>query len=268
MSKGAKERSLNRYSALVEKIFFARYKKGDSSVAFIRSDLEIAAKDLGITLPKNLGDVLYSFRYRNELPKLVRATQPNGLEWIIEGVGRAKYAFRLSATNRISPNRNLLEIKIPDATPELIASYALGDEQALPAIVRYNRLVDIFLGVAAYSLQNHLRTTVKNMGQLEIDELYVGIDKRGCHYIVPMQAKGGNDHISVVQAKQDIRWCEQTFPGIRCRPVSAHFIASDLIALFELSIQGDEVRVVDEKHYLLVPGADVSISDKTAYAPE
>jgi len=48
-------------------------------------------------------------------------------------------------------------IKIPDATPEIVAAYALSDEQALLAKVRYNRLLDIFLGVAAYSLQNHLR---------------------------------------------------------------------------------------------------------------
>lgn len=48
-------------------------------------------------------------------------------------------------------------IKTPDATPEIAAAYALSDEQALLAKVRYNRLLDIFLSVAAYSLQNHLR---------------------------------------------------------------------------------------------------------------
>ena len=46
--------------------------------------------------------------------------------------------------------------EIPDATPEIILSYALSDEQALLAKVRYNRLLDIFLGITTYSLQNHL----------------------------------------------------------------------------------------------------------------
>ena len=77
---------------------------------------------------------------------------------------------------------------IPDATPELIRAYALDDEQALLAIVRYNRLIDTFLGLTTYSLQNHLRTTVQGMGQIEIDELYIGLDKHGCHYVTRRRA--------------------------------------------------------------------------------
>ncbi len=58
------------------------------------------------------------------------------------------------------------------------------DEQALLARVRYNRLVDIFLGIRAYSLQIHLRTNVKSKGQIEIDEIYVGVDRHGSQYNV------------------------------------------------------------------------------------
>ena len=58
--------------------------------------------------------------------------------------------------NRILPRKELLTTNIPDATPELIRAYALDDEQALLAIVRYNRLVDTFVGLTTYSLPNHL----------------------------------------------------------------------------------------------------------------
>jgi hypothetical protein len=51
--------------------------------------------------------------------------------------------------------------KVPDSTPGVVAKYALSAEQALLAKVRYNRLVDIFTGVACSSLQNHLRTTLR-----------------------------------------------------------------------------------------------------------
>ena len=109
---------------------------------------------------------------------------------------------------RIKPREDLITISIPDATPELIRVYALDDEQALLAIVRYNRLIDTFLGLTTYSLQNHLRTTVKRIGPIEIDELYIGLDKHGCHYVIPVQAKGGKDQIGIVQTTQDIRWVE------------------------------------------------------------
>ena len=188
------------------------------------------------------------------------------MEWIIEGVGRARYAFKLVRVNRIVPNPELFKIKVPDATPEIISAYALSDEQALLAKVRYNRLVDIFLGIASYSLQNHLRTTVSGIGQIEIDEIYVGLDHQGRQFVLPVQAKGGNDKLSVVQTKQDIACCAEKFPHLICRALSAQFMATDLIAMFELTLDGEEVKVVEEKHYRLVSSDEISAADLRSYA--
>ncbi len=213
------------------------------------------ARDLKIEVPKNLGDIIYSLRYRTDMPEQVIRTQPAGKEWIIEGAGRARYAFVLVKLNRIVPRGDLLTIGIPDATPEIIRAYKLDDEQALLAIVRYNRLLDTFLGLTTYSIQNHLRTTVKGLGQIEIDELYFGLDKRGCHYVIPIQAKGGSDQISVVQTKQDIAWCGQRYRGMRCRAISAQFMSDESVALFELTVEKDMVKVVEERHYRLLPAS-------------
>lgn len=256
----------NRYAAIIEKIFFSKYTKGDEEITFEREDMERAAESLLIKLPKNLGDVIYSIRYRTELPPRILKTQPKGKEWIIEGRGRAQYCFRLVTENRIVPNEQLAAIKIPDATPEIVASYALSDEQALLAKVRYNRLIDVFLGLATYSLQNHLRTTVRDIGQVEIDEIYVGIDKRGAQYVLPVQAKGGADQLSVVQAKQDIACCQEKFPNLECRAISAQFISADLIALFEMALDEGMVRIVEEKHYRLVSGDQITVEDLQTYA--
>jgi len=247
----------NRYQALIEKIFFDHYADGASTLEFTRQEIKDAAADLAIVLPDNLGDVIYSFRFRAALPDRVIATQPEGMEWVIELAGRSRYRFALVKINRVLPRDDLARIDIPDATPELIRAYALDDEQALLAIVRYNRLIDTFLSLTTYSLQNHLRTTVKGIGQIEIDELYVGIDKRGCHYVIPVQAKGGKDQIGIVQTTQDIRFVEEKFPGMRCRAISAQFMQDDIVALFELTLQDDEIKVVEERHYRLVPAKDL-----------
>jgi hypothetical protein len=258
-------RPLSRYAAIIEKIFLDRYKAGDTEVVFVRTDLQSAASALDIKLPSNLGDVIYSVRYRSSLPDSMLETQPVGMEWVIEGTGRARYAMKLVPINRIMPNANLVTTKVPNGTPEIISAYALSDEQALLAKVRYNRLLDIFLGVACYSLQNHLRTTVRGIGQIEIDEVYVGIDRFGKQYVIPVQAKGGNDQLGVVQTKQDIRCCEEKFPGLICRPVAAQFMNNDQIALFELSLQDDHVRIVDERHYTLVPHGEITPGDLADY---
>lgn len=256
----------NRYSAILEKIFADKYKLNRVEIPFLREDIESAAADIGVKLPKNIGDVIYSVRYRTSLPPRITKTQPKGKEWVIEGKGRAQYAFKLVPVNRIVPNPDMAAIKIPDATPEIITANAFSDEQALLAKVRYNRLVDIFLGITTYSLQNHLRTSVEGIGQIEIDEVYVGIDRHGRQYALPVQAKGGNDKLSVVQTKQDLACCAAKFPHLTCRALSAQFMSNDEIAMFELTTEDDQVKILEEKHYKLVPGDQISNADLQLYS--
>ena len=260
-------RALNRYQSLIEKIFFDHYREGEVAFEFDRLEIKDAARALDIDLPDNLGDVIYSFRFRTDLPEAIAATQPEGMEWVIELAGRARYRFNLVKINRVVPREDLVTIEIPDATPELIRGYALDDEQALLAIVRYNRLIDTFLSLTTYSLQNHLRTTVRGIGQIEIDELYVGLDKRGCHYVIPVQAKGGRDQIGIVQITQDIRFVEEKFPGLRCRAIAAQFMEDKVIALFELTLQDDEIKVVEERHYRLIPANEFDPKTICNYRP-
>ncbi len=185
----------SRYSAILEAIFFRHYKAGCKEFEFDREELEGCAKRLKLRLPKNLGDLLYSFRFRTKLPDSITKTAAANREWVIELAGKAKYVFRQLKINRILPSDTAYQIKIPDATPEIITMYAKTDEQALLARVRYNRLIDVFLRVTAHSLQSHLRTTVPGVGQIEIDELYVGVRNTGQQFIIPVQAKGGTDQI-------------------------------------------------------------------------
>lgn len=255
----------NRYSGLIEHIFLQRYAAGIAEVPFLRTDIALAAAELEMRLPKNLGDLVYSFRYRSALPDSITSTAPENQEWIIMGTGKGSYAFRLSSRSRLLPSTSLLAIKIPDATPQLIVMHALGDEQALLAKVRYNRLIDTFLSLTTYSLQNHLRTTVTEMGQIEIDEVYVGVNSRGSQFVIPVQARSGTDEIGVVQAQQDLTWCAQRFPLLKPRGVSAQFMANDVIVLFETVVDGAEIKAVAEKHYRLVPGDDISEADLGHY---
>jgi len=259
-------KSQSRYARIIEAIFHAHYSKGTAEFEFERQEIEEHARALGVKLPKNIGDLVYSFRYRADLPDSVKACAPEGSEWVILPAGRGRYRFALSATGaHIVPNPMLSETKIPDATPGVIAMYALSDEQALLAKVRYNRLIDVFTGTACYSLQSHLRTTVSGAGQVETDEIYVGLDQRGVHYVFPVQAKGGTDRLSVVQISQDMAMCSQKFPRLVCRPIATQFIEGSLIALFEFEDAEGEVRIACEKHYRLVAPEELTGADLERY---
>ena len=255
----------NRYEQIIERIFLSKYQSGMREVDFLRQDIIDVAEELNISLPKNIGDLIYSFRYRNPLPDSVLSRAPMGSTWIIRSTGRSRYCFVAITEQAIVPSQMLAETKVPDATPGIVAMYALSDEQALLAKLRYNRLIDIFTGVTCYSLQNHLRTTVPNMGQVETDELYIGVDRRGAHYVFPVQAKGGTDRLSVVQIEQDFALCAAKFPQLICRPIATQFMDDSLIALFEFEQDQDSVRILTERHYRLVPFDHLSSADMEAY---
>jgi hypothetical protein len=256
-----------RYDAVVSELFRRHYKPNSKSFDFERSELLEIVQALKLDSIKNLGDILYTYRFRREFPDLIKETSTAGFEWAIKLAGRGRYKFRLGSPSRIIPRSDMAAIKVPDSTPEIISKYAQGDEQALLARVRYNRLVDIFLGIATYSLQNHLRTTVKDLGQIEIDELYVGLSRNGQQYTIPVQAKGNSDKLSSAQAEQDYLWCRERYPVLICRPISAQFMPDRTIALFELSVDKDnEVHVVEERHYRLVPRDQISDEDLQKYS--
>jgi hypothetical protein len=122
------------------------------------------------------------------------------------------------------------------------------------------------LGLTTYSLQNHLRTTVENIGQIEIDEIYVGVNRSGQQFIVPVQAKSGKDKLAVVQTSQDLNYCSEKYPSLTPRAISAQFMQNKVIALFELTLENDEVKVVDERHYCLVPAKSITDEDLQNYA--
>lgn len=179
------------------------------------------------------------------------------------GSGIYRFEAVRNATLVPAPGRSI--IKIPDATPGIIAANAQSDEQALLAKVRYNRLVDIFLGITCYSLQNHLRTTVRDMGQIETDEIYLGLSQNGCQFVVPVQAKGGSDLHSAVQIRQDIALCSEKFPQFDCRPVGAQFMTNGVIALLEFKFEEGEIVVSKERHYRLVSPDQISEEELRQY---
>lgn len=253
------------YDRIIEGIFHSKYKPGMHQVDFERDEIVKFSRSLKVKLPKNLGDVVYSYRYRADLPGSIQSTAAKGKVWLIRGVGRAKYRFALVADRPLVPNKNLTATKVPDATPGVVAMYALNDEQALLAKIRYNRLIDIFTGVACYSLQNHLRTTAPQIGQVETDEIYVGVDKRGAHFVFPVQAKGRKDRLSIVQIEQDVAVCSDKFSALICRPIAAQFVDDNVIALFEFDEDKNGIGVSTERHYRLVPPEELTEADLEMY---
>jgi hypothetical protein len=61
------------------------------------------------------------------------------------------------------------------------------------------------------------------------------------------------------------RSVEERFAGMRCRSVSVQFKQDGTVAMFELVLQNDEIKVAEERHYKLVPAKDLEPTAVRSY---
>lgn len=255
-----------KYAKIFEHVFAQNWRDGAEEVPLNRDQLITAARELDIDLPKNIGDVVYTFRYRSAMPESIAEKAPAGKIWIVVGRGDARYAWILVQDAPLVPQPHRLAVKVPDSTPGIVASHVMTSEQALLAQVRYNRLVDLFTGIVCYSLQNHLRTKIGGIGQVETDEVYLGVDKSGAQYVIPVEAKGGSDRLSIVQMNQDLALCKSKFPDLQPLLVGAQFLETDAyLFLFRENPSTGQCEVVDEARYRLVPPDAISDAELAEY---
>ncbi len=150
-----------------------------------------------------------------------------------------------------------------------------GELEALLARIRYNRLVDLFCRCVAYSLQNHLRTKLDEIGQIEIDELYVGTNRQGEHFIIPVQGKQSRDQLGVSQLLQDLAYCRIRHPEMRPRAIGAQMFrwqegeqTFDRIVMIEFACEDrpDDIVIskVAERHFVLLPSGRITSEDFAA----
>jgi hypothetical protein len=258
----AEEERQNRQRVL-QLVFDKYYIPGAEEVTFSLKDIRDAIKDVSAKNPRykedNVPDVRYSFASgRLDLPPAIAALG----NWVLVGRGRGKYALQRSKTaSRIEIQADLTPILLPDATPEIVTEYAGADEQGILAKVHYNRLVDTFLQITCYHLQNHWRTSIKNKGQCEIDDLYVGVDIDGKQYVVPIEAKSAKETINKVQVAQMIDLARERYPKLIIRAVGIQELKDGSLVFIEFpaATSIDEISIKEMRRYRLVEMKEIKI---------
>lgn len=256
------EQTRNRDEVLTL-VFQRNYTEGATAVPFTMDQIREAIAEVARNNPhykeNNVADVRYQYTSgRRALPDAIQRLGP----WMIAGRGKARYAFvKLSTSTEITIQEDLATVLLPDATPEIVLEYAGKDEQGLLAKVLYNRLLDIFLQITCYHLQNHWRTSVKNKGQCEIDDLYVGLDINGKQFVIPVEAKCSNDRLSKTQIAQMIDFARERYPKLIMRPVGVQEMKDGSVVLVEFTPAShpDEIKIKELRRYKLVSMAEVPL---------
>ena len=240
------------YDRIIASLFNSKFKEGSPEIDFTKDELVAVARKLKITL-RNAPDVVYTYRSRANLPQSIL----NKGNWVIKPKGKGRFSFLKSKRKPfICIQEGLHAIEIPNALPEIVETHASEDEQALLSSIRYNRFVDIFTEITCFHLQSHIRTTIEGEGQIEIDDLYVGIDTDGTEYILPLEAKSADDRdkLGWIQISNMVKFARQNFPKLKCRPIAAKPAGHNKICLIEFdnNPNSEEVSIVQVKLYGLI----------------
>jgi hypothetical protein len=250
-SSGRQQLSL--YDEVLVKVFFHHYYEGETYLRFSKDELAEACKACGVTV-KNIPDIIYTYRARRVLPESIRKTG----HWAIEPAGRGFYAFRLlqNSPHFNIPFQDFTPINVYNALPELVETLLRNDEQSLLTRILYNRLVDIFTGLTCFHIQNHYRSFVNDVGEVELDALYAGVDKKGQLYILPIEAKSQSESemIGRVQISQMAKLVRQDFAHLNRRILAVKHLRDGTIAVVEFDdqVEPDDFSIVAVSRFRLI----------------
>ncbi len=241
------------YDQAIAAVFERHYEEGAHYFEFEKDEFDEVLADLGLQV-RNIPDIVYTYRSRRPLPQSVRDKG----NWAIMGAGRGRYAFRLLKNPPFFEIAfgDYAPIDIYNAIPEVVEGFLRRDEQSLLTRILCNRLVDIFTSLTCFHLQNHYRSAVQDVGEVELDALYIGVDENGQLFVLPIEAKSQteNDRIGRAQISNMAKLVRQDFSDLGRRILAVKELGDNTIAMVELSdgVEPDDFGVVSVRRFRLI----------------
>ena len=208
------------YVPILKEIVRRRYSPGTERIEFTKPDIEAIAEEIGIKIG-NAADLVYRMRSRTRLPDEILDL---GFT-VLRPVGRGQYSLEVGAeavvplpAHEILDHNDQTPLPVRRLLPESLAEL---DEQGVLTIIGYCKLLDHFTGMTVYRLRSHVRRSVPNVGQAELDEIDVGVAFRDddVPVVFPIEAKAADEVINRVQVATAVAYCETYFPGHEIRPI-------------------------------------------------
>jgi hypothetical protein len=208
------------YVPILREIVRRKFTKGANKIEFTKAEIEAVADELGIKVG-NAADLVYRMRSRTRLPDDILDL---GFT-VLRGTGRGRYVLEVGGEavvplpeHEVFDHNDQTPLPVRRLLPEDTAEL---DEQGVLTMASYCKLLDHFTGLTVYRLRSHVRKSVPNVGQAELDEIDVGIALREDEWpvVFPLEAKAADEVINRVQISTAVAYCETYFAGHEIRPI-------------------------------------------------
>ena len=250
------------YVPVILKLFRDRWRPGASTVVFTLDDVRTAVEAVRAESDnpdrissRNPADLVYRMRSRTKLPEEILE---KGFH-VLRAIGRGRYQFEKASSGIIEvpvkepvPAIDQTPMPVRRLLPETMAEM---DEQALLSIVGYCSLLDHFTGMKIYRLRSHVRKSVPNIGQAELDAIDVGIaaGEDDMPVIFPIEAKAVSDELNRVQIFNMIQYAAHYYPGLKVRPLALKVDYQSVVHFmeFNLAARPGELRIIRSESYTI-----------------
>lgn len=246
------------YVPILREIVRRKHTAGGSRIEFTKQDIEAVAVELGLKVG-NAADLVYRMRARTRLPDDILDLGYT----VLRGVGRGRYALEVGGEAVVRlPEHDVLDhndqtpLPVRRLLPENLVDL---DEQGILTMVAYCKLLDHFTGLTVYRLRSHVRKSVPNVGQAELDEIDVGVALRDddVPVVFPIEAKAADEVINRVQVATAVAYCQTYFPGHEIRPIVVKLTYDGVLHFLEFrattALAG--LRIIHSSGYRLRPSA-------------
>ena len=244
------------YTPILLSIFRRKYVEGSTSVTFTLEELRAELAAAGLQA-RNLADLVYRMKSRTILPEEITS---KGFR-VLEITGRGTYALTVAESTLIDyPERGEV-IDVHDRTPHAVRrlladDFGNTDEQGLLSVVRYNDVLSHFLRVQVFHLKGHVRRSVPNQGQVEVDDVHValsgGLDDP--LILIPVEAKAKDDPVNRVQIAMQVKYAHHAFPGVVVRPLTVKLFDDGMVLVMEFNptIIPADLKIIKHAYYRIV----------------
>lgn len=242
------------FPRLLEHAFFKHFRPGLDSFFVERNKLQALCNPLGLELPANLSDWIGAFRDYHAITPRIAKTAPANRRWVVRASGRNRCRFTLAPLPSIRPSSNLLQIEIPDVTPDAVNQCCPQDESGLLIRLQYNGLVTTFVGITCSRFQE-----LHSQGHRQTADVYLALDHFGNRYVFPVQATSAKHGHRVVDIRRTSDLIAKRFPNHICRVLGAQFLSEDAISIYEFMESEHGLAVCKQAAYrLLSPSSDLT----------
>lgn len=237
----------NKAKSFIKHLIEKNFTASQDSIPFSRDDVSLYCLKKFKKIPKNVGDIIYSLRYRMDYLSTFDHLLDPDYTWTLLSLSTGQYELKPMPKLKLPDLTSVPVISKIDKTPEHIHNLRPLNDQSLLMKIYQNKVLSEFLEDDLILLQAHHKVNLKDWGQAEIDGI-VASETSPRLYLV--EVKGYTEVIGWPQIIQLKMYAEQNHPGLPFTPIFVQSHRDWSFSIVQFDFNSEFPQVTKSERYI------------------